>query len=55
MVERPRKHRYFMFLGSKTERKKMRSKLVYDIVPYPKGDNKRYDASYEPNVQLTLF
>ena len=55
MVDRPRKHRYFMFLGSKTERRRMLSKLIYDIVPYPKGDNKRYDASYEPSVQLSLF
>ena len=27
----------------------------YKIEPYPKGDNHRYDASYEPQVQLNMF
>ena len=49
------KHRYFQFLGSKKEIKKMKSDLVYPIVKYPKGDNKRYDADYNPNVQISLF
>lgn len=55
MVERPRKHRYFMLLGSATEKKRMRSLLAYDIVPYPKGDNQRYDASYQCEPQGCLF
>lgn len=55
MVERSRKHRYFYFLGSKTERRHMRSRLIYHEEPYPKGDNVRYDASYECSVNLTLF
>ena len=55
MVERSRKHRYFYFLGSKTERHKMRSLLIYPQVPYPKGDNQRYDASYETSPVLSLF
>lgn len=55
MVDRPRKHRYFMFLGDKREVRRMRSLLVYDEQPYPKGDNQRYDASYQPQVQLSLF
>jgi len=55
MVERSRKHRYFYFIGSKTERRKMRSLLIYDKEPYPKGDNIRYDASYETTPNLTLF
>jgi hypothetical protein len=29
--------------------------LKYKILPYPKGDNKRYDASYSPDVQGLLF
>jgi hypothetical protein len=48
---RPRKHRYFMFLGSKKQIKTMRKSLKYKSEPYPKGDNKRYDASYEPSTQ----
>jgi len=55
MIERPRKHRYFYFIGSKREVKQMRAMLPYKVEAYPKGDNKRYDASYQPNVQTSLF
>lgn len=54
-VERSLKHRYFMFLGNKREVRRMMNALHYKIKPYPKGDNKRYDSSYTPTVQLTLF
>ena len=53
--ERPRKHRYIMFLGSKTQKKNMLKNLKYEIKPYPKGENKRYDASYKPVTQGKLF
>jgi len=49
------KHRYFYFLGSKKDRKRMMKLLPYQVQPYPKGDNQRYDASYRPNTQQTLF
>lgn len=51
------KHRYFFILGNKTERKKYRNELLkqYSIKAYPKGQNKKYDASYKPSVQTTLF
>lgn len=49
------KHRYFQFLGNKREIKRMKSDLVYSIQPYPKGDNKKYDASYTPPIQRILF
>lgn len=55
MIERPRKHRYFYFVGNKREIKKMKKLFIYNQEPYPKGDNQRYDASYKPSVQLTLF
>lgn len=54
-VERSRKHRYFMLLGSRTERRRMRELLAYPILPYPKGDNVRYDASYMVSPQGVLF
>lgn len=54
-VARPRKHRYIMFLGNKTQKKNMLKNLKYNIEPYPKGQNKRYDASYEPTIQTKLF
>ena len=48
--DRPRKHRYFYFLGSKSEKKDMLRNLSYKIEQYPKGENKRYDASYQPKI-----
>ena len=52
---RSSKHRYIFFTGSKTQRKKWRQKLNYKKEAYPKGDNKRYDSSYNPTTQITLF
>ena len=53
--EYTKKHRYFQFMGNKKEVEKMKADFIYEIFPYPKGDNKRYDASYRPNVQIGLF
>jgi hypothetical protein len=55
MVDRPQKHRYFYFLGNKKQVKDMFKMLPYEVQPYPKGENKRYDASYIPSTQTTLF
>jgi len=49
------KHRYFFFCGNKRERKLFNLNLKYPILPYPKGDNSRYDSSYKPIVQIELF
>lgn len=54
-IERPRKHRYFMFIGNKKDYKIMKEMLPYQIEPYPKGDNLRYDSSYKPISQMSLF
>jgi hypothetical protein len=54
-VERPQKHRYFYFLGNKKQVKDMFKMLPYELQPYPKGENKRYDASYIPSTQTNLF
>ena len=35
-VERSRKHRYVIFLGTKKEKTVMRKALRYDVLPYPK-------------------
>lgn len=53
LVDRPQKHRYVYFLGAK--RKAFCKALQYPIQPYPKGDNARYDASFEPMTQGILF
>jgi len=55
MIERDRKHRYFMFLGNKRDKSKMLKMLPYKIENYPKGQNIRYDSSYKPASQLSFF
>ena len=42
---RTSKHRYVYFVGNKKQVKEMRSFLNYTVMPYPKGETKRYDAS----------
>jgi hypothetical protein len=54
-VEMSRKHRYIYFIGNKREKKDMKNNLKYEVEPYPKGNNKRYDASYKPSTQQQLF
>lgn len=53
--ERPQKHRYIYFTGSKTQKKHLKNQLRYKECAYPKGDNKKYDASYIPITQTKLF
>jgi len=51
---RPPKYRYVMFLGSKKQKKAMWDNRLFDVKPYPKGENTRYDASQEI-VSQTAF
>jgi TP901 family phage tail tape measure protein len=37
------------------EVKKMMGCVPYESMPYPKGDHNRYDATYKPTIQTTLF
>ena len=53
--DRPRKHRYFYFLGTRKQSLAYRDSLTYPVSDYPKGDNKKYDASYNPSIQGLLF
>ena len=46
------KHRYF-YPKNKKQKKFILEK--YNILPYPKGENKRYDANFKPQVQTKLF
>ncbi len=48
-------HRYLMLLGNKQQLQEMRENLKMPILPYPKGDNQRYDASYAPQPQGVLL
>lgn len=54
-VERKPKHRYIYFIGTKNDIKTFYKNSLFKIVKYPKGDNKRYDASYTPVIQKELF
>lgn len=49
------KHRYIYFKGSKTFKQLCKKELKLDVLEYPKGINKRYDASYKPQTQIVLF
>lgn len=57
-IEQEGKHRYFFI---KTKNKLTKNNITnwlknkYTFLPYPKGENKRYDANYQPNTQTTLF
>lgn len=53
--KRSSKHRYIYFTGSKTQRQKWKKKLNYKIVEFPKGSNRRYDASHKITPQQRLF
>lgn len=54
-VERPPKNRYVFFCGTKKQKKKFLNESLFEIKPYPKGQNKNYDASYKPSIQTNLF
>lgn len=43
------KHRYFQFTGNKRERNALKKEVAekYKILPYPKGENSRYDSGEE--------
>jgi hypothetical protein len=49
------KNRYIFISANKKDRKKIVSNLKLKQLPYPKGANKRYDASYKPIIQKELF
>lgn len=51
---RTSKHRYVIFVGKRQFKKSARIALKYEVLPYPEGDPKRYDASYVPESQTIL-
>ena len=54
-VDRSAKHRYIFIVGSKQQKKKFTELIRYDVLPYPKGDNKNYDAGGQVMTQPVLF
>jgi hypothetical protein len=54
-VKREPKYRYVYVIGDKIFKKDIMKHKLFKCKPYPKGDNKRYDASYNPTIQTELF
>lgn len=54
-TDKSHKHRYFMFVGDKKQKKEMKKNFRFEVMPYPKGNNTRYDSSYNPLTQDILF
>lgn len=54
-INRSAKHRYVFFVGSKTQKQKLKKELMYPVVKYPKGKSERYDASAKVEIQQLLF
>ena len=49
------KNRYIYFKGDRRFKKQCMKNLKYNILPYPKGENKRYNTDYKPNIQTRLL
>ena len=49
------KCRYYYFHANKRDKRKMIDIMRFEELPYPKGENENYDASYRPQTQTTLF
>jgi hypothetical protein len=54
-VKREAKNRYVYVLASKKLKSKIMANKLFEEKTYPKGNNTRYDASYIPSTQTTLF
>ncbi len=54
-VRREPKNRYVYIIASKIIKKNIMKHKLFECKLYPKGENKRYDASYIPSVQMQLF
>lgn len=52
---RTAKHRYVYIHSSKTDKKYILSKLNYEKLPYPKGENKKYNSNGIVSTQELLF
>ena len=53
--QRARKHRYIFIVGTKKQKKEILKKMNYPILPYPKGEPRKYNADYQPVTQGHLF
>ena len=54
-VMREPKYRYVYVLSNKRLKREIMNHKLFESKPYPKGENKRYDASYRITIQTELF
>lgn len=54
-VKRESKFRYLYVIANKNIKKEIMKNKRFELHPYPKGENKRYDSSYNPAIQKVLF
>ena len=55
LQDRPQKHRYVFFIGSRSQKAALAKALRYPVMPYPKGESARYDDSAPVATQRILF
>ena len=53
--KREPKYRYVYIIANKKNKKQIMKNKLFISKKYPKGQNKRYDASYKPTIQKELF
>ena len=54
-VKREPKYRYVYVLANKKLKKEIMNNKQFEVKPYPKGDNKNYNADFKPLIQTELF
>jgi hypothetical protein len=54
-VKREPKYRYVYIVSDKRLKKQIMINKQFEEKPYPKGDNKRYNADFKPLIQTELF
>lgn len=50
---RSQKHRYVYLVGTKRDKRQMKKELIYPIMPYPKGNEQRYDTN-DPKIVVPI-
>lgn len=55
LKDRPRKHRYVYFCGTRKQKKDMLASLSYPIERYPKGCSKTYNADVRIETQMVFI
>lgn len=54
-IDRSAKHRYVFIHANKQDKQRLIKELNYPVLPYPKGDSKKYDSGGQVRKQDLLF